>query len=58
MRYMVKVTEMHSDYVWIEADSAEEAKELAPGHARCEYECLYACGVLRVEPSAPEGGDE
>jgi len=51
MKYRVKVTEKHSDYVWIEAKSAEEAKQLAPIEAQCEFECLYDCEVVGTEPS-------
>lgn len=51
MQYRVKVTEKHSDYVWVEADSAEEAKRLAPEEAQCEFECLYDCEVVGAETS-------
>ena len=44
--YRVKVIEKHSDYVWVKADSAEEAKDKAPEHAECEYEVLYDCEVV------------
>jgi hypothetical protein len=46
MKYRVKVTEKHSDYVWIEAGSATEAKELAPAYSACEFECLYDCEIV------------
>ena len=58
MKYRVKVTEKHSDYVWVDADSAEEAKELAPKYAQCEFECLYDCEVVGFEPSNSEFSDE
>ncbi len=51
MKYRVKVTEKHCDYVWIEADSAEEAKRVAPQEANCEFECLYDCEVVGTEQS-------
>ena len=44
--YCVKVTEKHSDIVWVEADSSEEAKNLAPQEADCQFESLYDCEVL------------
>jgi len=47
--YRVKVTEKHSDYVWVKANSKEEAEELAPQHAECEFESLYECLVLSEE---------
>lgn len=44
--YRVKVTEKHSDVVLVEADSAEEAKNIAPQEADCQFESLYDCEVL------------
>jgi hypothetical protein len=43
MKYRVKVVEKHCDYVWVEAESASEAEDLAPKYAECEYELLYSC---------------
>jgi len=51
MKYRVKVTEKHIDYVWVDAESAEEAKRLAPAESQCEFECLYDCEVVKIEPS-------
>jgi len=48
-RYRVKVTEKYSDYVWVDAESAEEAKRLAPVESQCEFECLYDCEVVCTE---------
>ena len=48
-RYRVKVTEKHSDYVWVEAESSSEAKDLAPSYADCKYESLYDCEVVEEE---------
>ena len=45
-RYRVKVTEKHSDYVWVDADTPEEAKALAPQHEECEFESLYDCEIV------------
>lgn len=44
--YRVKVTEKHSDYVWITAASPEEAKDRAHELSECEYECLYDCEIV------------
>lgn len=48
-KYTVKVTEKHSDYIWVTADSAEEAKNKAVELADCEYECLYDCEVVEEQ---------
>jgi len=42
MRHRVKVTEIHSDYVWVEAESQSEAEDKAPEFAECEFECAYS----------------
>lgn len=42
MKHRVKVTEKHSDYVWVEADSPSEAEDKAVEIADCEYECVYS----------------
>ena len=39
--YRVKVTEKHCDYVWVKAESRDEALEKAARLAECEYELLY-----------------
>ena len=44
--YRVKVTEKHCDYVWVKASSRDEARELAPAEAECEYELLYDCEIV------------
>ncbi len=41
-KYRVKVTEKHSDYVWVEAESAAEAEDKAVEFAECEFECTYS----------------
>lgn len=48
--YQVKVTERHVDYVWIKANSREDAKSAAPGEACCEFECVCDCEVISEEP--------
>lgn len=47
--YRVKVTEKHSDYVWVKAESAEQAKELALTIAECEFECVYDCEIVESD---------
>jgi len=44
--YRVKVTEKHSDYVLVKANSEKEAKDIAPSYAACEFECLYDCEII------------
>jgi hypothetical protein len=44
--YRVKVTERHSDIVWVEASSRAEALSMAPAEAECEFECVYDCEIL------------
>lgn len=45
-KYRVKVTEKHSDYVWVEADSREEAREAAVGESNCEFECVFDSEIV------------
>ena len=45
-RYRVKVTEKYVDYVWVEANSREEACDLAPAKSDCMYDLLYDCEVV------------
>ena len=47
--YRVKVTEKHSDYVWVSAKSEKEALDKAPAESECEFECLYDCEIVEVE---------
>lgn len=44
--YKVKVTEMHSDYVQVEAKDEEEAKKLAIDEAVCQFELVYDCEIV------------
>ena len=46
--YRIKVTEIHSDYVWVEADSADQAKDLAIGLSACEFEAVD-CEVASID---------
>ena len=46
-KYRVKVTEKHSDYVWIIAENRKEAEMKAPGESQCEYESLYDVEVVQ-----------
>jgi hypothetical protein len=41
MRYRVKVTEKHSDHVWVEAESESEAEDKAVEFAECQFESVY-----------------
>lgn len=55
MKYRVKVTEMHSGYAWVEADSPSEAEDKAVELAECEFECVYsyeATGRRRIDMSS------
>ena len=44
--YRVKVVETHVDYVWVKAESAEQAELIAPGYACCEFEVVDYCEVV------------
>lgn len=46
--YRVKVIEKHSDYVWVTANSPEEAKDLAISLSCCEFECIYDCEIDEI----------
>ena len=41
-KFRVKVVEKHSDFVWVEAETAEDAEDRAHEFAQCEYESLYS----------------
>ena len=41
-KFRIKVVEKHSDFVWVEAETAEEAEDKAHNFAECEYESLYS----------------
>jgi len=43
--YRVKVTEIHSDYVWVLATTEKEAKSLAVSEAQCEFESVQDCVI-------------
>ena len=45
-KYRVKVTEIHSDFVWIDAETEDEAREKAPSVAACEFERLLKCEIV------------
>ena len=49
--YKVKVIEKHSDYVWVKADTEEEAKDKAMMESECEFEFVYDCEIITVEQS-------
>ena len=48
-KYRVKVTELHTDFVWVYADDEEEALADAHVEAQCEYECLWDCEIMPEE---------
>lgn len=52
--YRVKVIEKHIDYVWVKANSPEEAKNIAPSYAECEFECLYDCEIVESDEDQQE----
>lgn len=54
MKYKVKVTEMHSDYVWVTANSSQEASEKALEFAECNFECVWSSEVVRIEEETTE----
>ena len=41
-RYRVEVTERHVEYVWVDAESEEEAEDKAVEFAECEFMCTYS----------------
>jgi hypothetical protein len=41
-KFRVKVVEKHSDFVWVEAETAEDAESEAHKFAECNYESLYS----------------
>ena len=47
--YRVKVTEKHSDFVSVEAESKEQAEQKAIDIAECKFECVYDCEVVSSE---------
>lgn len=44
--YRIRVTEKHTDFVWVTAESAEQAKDAAQAVSECEFECVYDCEVI------------
>jgi len=54
MKYKVKVTEMHSAYVWVSASSSQEASEKALEFAECNFECVWSSEVVRIEEETNE----
>lgn len=44
--YRVKVTEIHSDYVEVEAEDEEEAKKKAIDESDCQFEFIYDCEII------------
>jgi len=48
-RYRLKVVEVHTDYVWIDAESVTEAKAKAHEASECEFEYLDDIFVVEIE---------
>lgn len=46
MKYRVKVTYIYSDIVEIDAESREQAIDMAPKEAEEKFECLYDCEII------------
>ncbi len=47
--YRVKVTEKHSDVVTVQANSREEAVDIAVSEAACTFECVYDAEIIGGE---------
>lgn len=48
-KYKVKVIELHTDVVWVYAESKEEAKNEAQAQSDCRFDCVYDCEILDVQ---------
>lgn len=44
--YKVEVVEKHADYVWVVAETEEEAEDKAVKLADCHFECTYSSEVV------------
>jgi hypothetical protein len=51
-KYRIKVTEKHTDHVWVDAENGDEALEKAIEIAQCEFECLYDCEIMEVQDAS------
>lgn len=48
-KYRVKLTYKYTDYVEVEADSEEEAKDKAPEYSEdAQYESLYDADAIKI----------
>jgi hypothetical protein len=45
-QYRVKVTEVHTDIVYVDAVSRKQALALAPYEANCEFDFLLDCEIM------------
>lgn len=45
-KYLVEVIEHHTDKVWVEAESEDDAKDKAMELSDCRFECTYDCVVI------------
>ena len=48
-RYRVKVTEMHSDFLWVYAETTQEAESKAIQYSDCMFECVEDAVVVEFE---------
>lgn len=48
-KYMVKVTEKHTDIVLVDAESRDEAKKKAVELSECDFDCVYDSEIIREE---------
>ena len=46
MEYKVKVTEIHTDFVWVKAESASEAEIKALEDSQCEFDYPLSSEVV------------
>ena len=58
-RYRIKVTEIHSDYVWIDAESRDEAMQKSHGVSDCMYESWQDAEIIEeyeIDDAAAQKG--
>lgn len=45
-KYLVEVIEHHTDKVWVEAESEDDAKDKAMELSDCRFKCIDECEVI------------
>lgn len=45
-KYLVEVVELHTDAVWVEAESEDDAKDKAMELSDCRFKCIDECEVI------------